>query len=218
VTFADLRISEEEDPGSSLPEEQRYRLVVMTSDISSGQLVRLPWDAEQHYGIDPDGMKVVDAVRASMSIPFFFQPFTLTKGDHSKVTLVDGGMLSNFPIECFDRTDGAPPRWPTFGVKLSARPGAHQKPRETGNTFELAMACLSTLLGAHDAYHLDDEQVAQRTIFVDTLGVDATDFEIDAETQHKLFLNGTLAAQSFIDSWPPAGFTPQGQWRGGTTS
>ncbi len=33
-------------------------------------------------------------------------------------------MLSNFPIEVFDRTDGKPPRWPTFGIKLSARPAA----------------------------------------------------------------------------------------------
>ena len=36
--------------------------------------------------------------------------------------MVDGGMLSNFPIEVFDRTDGKPPRWPTFGIKLSAKP------------------------------------------------------------------------------------------------
>ena len=30
-------------------------------------------------------------------------------------------MLSNFPIDIFDRTDGRPPRWPTFGVKLLPR-------------------------------------------------------------------------------------------------
>src|SRR4051794_37791481 len=35
-TFADLRISDEDDPGTSLPPEQRYRLVVHTSDISRG--------------------------------------------------------------------------------------------------------------------------------------------------------------------------------------
>jgi NTE family protein len=78
------------------------------------------------------------------------------------------------------------------------------------------MACLATLLGAHDAYHLDDERVTQRTIFVDTMGVDATDFDIDAETQHKLFQNGTLAAESFVESWPPPGFTPEGDWKGGS--
>ena len=33
-------------------------------------------------------------------------------------TWVDGGLLSNFPVEVFDRSDGQPARWPT--------PGHHQ--------------------------------------------------------------------------------------------
>ena len=36
-TFGDLRI---EDPGSSLPPEKSYRLVVMVSDVTRGELVR----------------------------------------------------------------------------------------------------------------------------------------------------------------------------------
>src|SRR5438046_3392508 len=40
-TFGDLRI---DDPGSSLPPEKSYRLVVMASDITRGELVRFPWD------------------------------------------------------------------------------------------------------------------------------------------------------------------------------
>jgi NTE family protein len=32
--------------------------------------------------------------------------------------LVDGGVLSNFPVEIFDRTDGQDSRWPTFGVRI----------------------------------------------------------------------------------------------------
>ncbi|HEX5497412.1 MAG TPA: patatin-like phospholipase family protein, partial [Mycobacteriales bacterium] len=38
-TFADLRI--DDDPGTSLAPHERYRLVVMASDVSRGQLVRL---------------------------------------------------------------------------------------------------------------------------------------------------------------------------------
>ena len=38
----------------------------------------------------------------------------------SSVTWVDGGLLSNFPVEVFDRSDGQPQRWPTIGIKLSA--------------------------------------------------------------------------------------------------
>jgi NTE family protein len=211
-TFGDLRITEADDPSSSLPPNQRYRLVVMASDISSGELVRLPWDCEEHYGIDPDSLRIVDAVRASMSIPFFFQPATLRTGDRKKITLVDGGMLSNFPIECFDRVDAKPPRWPTFGIKLSARRAARQAPQDVDNAAELAVACLKTLLAAHDAYHLDDDQVTLRTIFVDTLGVAATDFDIDAPTQQRLYENGQLAAERFLRTWPPAGFSPTGAW------
>jgi NTE family protein len=210
-TFGDLRISDEDDPGSALPENEKYRLVVMASDISLGQLVRLPWDCEAHYGTDPDQLRVVDAVRASMSIPFFFQPATLARSDHSKVTLVDGGMLSNFPIECFDRADNQS-RWPTFGVKLSARPGAQQKPRDAGTTIKLAIACLETLLTEHDAYHLDDEHVTERTIFVDTFGVQATDFGIDQPTQTRLYQSGRDAGARFARSWPPAHFTAAGVW------
>ncbi|HVM65860.1 MAG TPA: patatin-like phospholipase family protein [Acidimicrobiales bacterium] len=206
-TFGDLRITAEDDPGSALPPGERYRLVVMTSDISRGQLVRLPWDCAR-YGIDPDSMRIVDAVRASMSIPFLFEPARL-KG----ATVVDGGMLSDFPVEIFDRPDGQA-RWPTFGIKLSARPGAVVKAMPTGSISDFALACLRTLLGEHDQYHLDDDHVVERTIFVDTLGVAATDFDIDAPTQEALYANGQAAASRFLAQWPPAHFTAEGRWTG----
>ena len=61
-----------------------------------------------------------------MSIPFFYEPQRFygrdEQGERVRSFMVDGGMLSNFPIEVFDRTDGKPPRWPTFGIKLSAKP------------------------------------------------------------------------------------------------
>ena len=75
-----------------------------------------------------------------MSIPFFYEPVRFTgrddQGKEVQSYMVDGGMLSNFPIEVFDRTDGKPPRWPTFGIKLSAqadaapRAGAVRRARE----------------------------------------------------------------------------------------
>jgi phosphoglycerate dehydrogenase-like enzyme/predicted acylesterase/phospholipase RssA len=110
-TFGDLRVVDE---GTALSPEQRYGLVVTASDVSRRRLVRLPWDYA-HYGLDPDEQEVADAVRASASIPFFFEPVTLrprTDREASAVsTLVDGGVLSNFPVALFDRTDGRPPRW-----------------------------------------------------------------------------------------------------------
>ncbi len=80
-----------------------------------------PWDYQGTYGLEPGGQLVVDAVRASMSIPFFFEPAIVKGHDGTSSTLVDGGVLSNFPIDIFDRTEGRRPRWPTFGVKLLPR-------------------------------------------------------------------------------------------------
>ena len=102
-TFADLAITDR-----NLPPEQRYRLVVTVADVTLGQLIRLPWDYERVYGLDPDEQSVADAVRASTAIPFFFRPATLTSAEGRTSTLVDGGLLSNFPIDSLDRTDGSP--------------------------------------------------------------------------------------------------------------
>jgi NTE family protein len=97
TTFGDFRRS---DPGDddNLPISQRYGLVVMVTDITHGRLLRLPWDYHL-FGLDPDTQNVADAVRASLSIPLFFQPCSIRHertGETS--TLVDGGVLSNFPI------------------------------------------------------------------------------------------------------------------------
>ena len=195
-TFADLAISETDDPGTGLPADQRFRLVVHTSDISRGVLVRLPWDCG-YYGQDPSTMQVVDAVRASMSIPFFFRPVSVSTPT-GKVSWVDGGMLSNFPITVFDRTDGARPRWPTWGVKLSAKPDAVQVDRPANNDLQLALSCLQTLMSGWDRYHLDDQNVTQRTVFVDTGSISATNFGITKDEQSQLFDSGRQAGEYFL--------------------
>ena len=90
-TFHDLRTGD-----AGLPPEQRYRLVVMASDVSNGRLRRLPWDYPA-LGYEPDNVLVVDAVRASTSVPFFFEPVKLRNPTTLEETwMVDGGLLSNF--------------------------------------------------------------------------------------------------------------------------
>ncbi|HEY5859729.1 MAG TPA: patatin-like phospholipase family protein, partial [Actinomycetota bacterium] len=186
-TFGDLRI---EDPNSSLPTERAYKLVIMASDVTRGRLVRLPWDYPR-YGLDPDEQLVADAVRASMSIPFFYEPQRFygrdEHGERLRSFMVDGGMLSNFPIEVFDRTDGKPPRWPTFGIKLSAKPSVPQLQRfEVNGALGLAKAMVGTMTNFHDQMHIDDPSVLARTMFVDTQHVKATDFDLDEPSQDML--------------------------------
>jgi NTE family protein len=188
-TFADLKLT---DPwAQDLPPEQRYKLVVNVADISRGRLVHLPWDYSK-YGLDPDKQLVADAVRASMSLPFFYEPARL---DDS--FLVDGALLSNFPINLFDST----PEWPTLGIKLSSKPEANMVHNPVQGTYGFARALLATMMNAHDAIHLDDPCTVMRTMFVDTMAVKVTDFDITPELQQKLYENGLHAGEKFLKDW-----------------
>lgn len=203
-TWGDLK---DDDPGSSLPPEQRYKLVVIVSDVSRGRMLRLPWDYGPQLGVDPDTQPVADAVRASAGIPFFFRPFQMTANPdvtqgHGEILCTDGGMLSNFPVAIFDRTDNLPPRWPTFGVKLSARQSLAQATWDpNADNIQLAKALLGTMQSAHNRVYVDEASVASRTIFVDTTGYNATDFHLTIEDKQKLFNNGLTAGEKFLAKW-----------------
>ena len=195
-TFADLR---QDDPESDLPDDRRYKLLVMASDVSRGRLLRLPWDYGA-CGLDAGSQSVADAVRASMSIPFFFRPFTLGAPGNEPSLVVDGGLLSNFPVDAFDRTDGKPARWPTIGIKLIAQHDPAEIRHVVTGNLSLALAIFSTMQTWHDELRLNDPEVSRRTIFVDTFGVRATEFGIDKSTQQKLFASGRAAAEEFLSA------------------
>ena len=204
--FADLRF---DDPGAdqTWTARQRYSLVVHTSDITRGKLVRLPWDYV-NYGLDADHQRIVDAARASMSIPFFFEPVhvraaavTAETADMAapagRVTWVDGGMLDNYPVDVFDRTDGAAARWPTIGIKLSARQTSISGGHGTDNVAAEAIACLETVLDNAGRYYITPDKAA-RTIFVDNAGIKATDFNLTPDQRQKLYEKGQQAAQRWV--------------------
>jgi NTE family protein len=190
--FSDLRL---DDPGTSLEDYQRYSLVVNTSDLSRHCLVRLPWDYS-HYGVVAEDQLIIDAVRASMSFPFFFRPVQFRPGTGGTVTWVDGGLLSNFPITVFDRTDGQAERWPTWGIKLSGDPVRNDRPVKTG--IGIAVESLKTLMEDWNQYSLADEGVNQRTIMVDTTGISTLNFDLTDAQEQTLFENGQAAAQRFL--------------------
>jgi NTE family protein len=197
-TWGDLRI-----PGTeTAPIEQRYRLVVVVSDISRGRMLRLPWDYPTLLGRDPDTESVADAVRASASIPFFFRPWHLPvepsiADGHHEVVLTDGGMLSNFPVELFDDDD-----LPTFGVKLSARLTLEERGwHVTDDPLSLGKALVSTMASAHDQLYVDRESVCARTVFVDTTGVSSTNFQLSETDKQRLFDGGAAAASEFLTTW-----------------
>jgi NTE family protein len=197
-TFRDLRLRDA-DADPALAGDRAYRFVAMASDVSHGELVRLPWAYRDRFGLEPGDVRVVEAVAASAAIPFYFRPARCPNViDGRESWLVDGGMLSNFPIDVFDRTDGAEPRWPTFGIKLSARPDA-TKVNQVDGIISLSRAMLSTMTGFYDRIHIRREDVIARTIFVDTGGVRATDFDVSAEAAEQMYRAGRDAAEAFLD-------------------
>jgi NTE family protein len=202
-TFGDLAIHDD-----SLPPERRYKLVVTVADVTTGQLVRLPWDYRRVYGLDPDDQPVADAVRASMAIPFFFRPVTLTGSTGLRSTLVDGGILSNFPVDSLDRADGKTPRWPSFGVTvLPNLPEGNDKvipalaPLRMLGAPHLLEGVITTALVGRDQAYLNEPWVNARTIRVDSTDVGFLDFDISDNEIEALYAKGYAAAKKFLSTW-----------------
>jgi NTE family protein len=202
-TFRDLRLPDDEAAG--LPPEQRYRLVVIASDLTLHRPVRLPWDYPM-YGLDPDEQPVADAIRMSTSIPFYFKPVHLYDSDGAAHVLVDGGVFTNYPITIFDPPDGEVPDHPAIGVRLVAR-NQPPNPRTIHGPLSLALGLMDSVMGAWDAMHVHDQAVIDRTIFVDTshCGVNAVSFDIKPHQEDLLLDSGRAAAAEFHSAWNPVG-------------
>ncbi len=206
-TFADLKSTGSDDP------KRAFRLQVIASDVSRHEMLVLPRDAHK-IGSTPETLSIAYAVRMSMSIPIFFEPV-----NHSNDTtgeehlIVDGGMLSNFPVWLFDADDQ--PRFPTFGLllvepptrtpvadRLSGAPGAVSR---SHSIIEYLKAIAQTLMEAHDRMHVEEADFA-RTIAIPTLGVRTTDFDLTRERSLELYGSGYDATKAFLDSFEFQGY------------
>ena len=202
-TFGDLK-TEWKDP------KYNSRLQVIASDTRARQLLVLPRDAGQ-LGIDPDELEVAYAVRMSMSIPIFFKPVRIQneQTNHEHV-IVDGGMLSNFPVWLFDCDDEATPDWPTFGLLLvepdpkipigERIPAPEHAPHGIRGLVDLLSSMIHTMMEAHDRLYVEQAQYA-RTIPIPTLGVHTTEFDISRERAQALYDSGREAAEKFLETW-----------------
>ena len=199
-TFRDLVVK------TNYHNDYRYRLRLIASDITLGQMLVLPQDI-RNYGINPDDLEVARAVRMSISIPFFFEPVRLPyrahDGSYQSSYLVDGGILSNFPVWLFDKCYH---QGPTFGFKLvEAKEG---RPRSIAGPVSLFSALFSTMLEAHDNRYIHESNFA-RTITIPTLEVGTTDFGISGEKARALYESGMQAAAEFFDQWNYGKFKAQ---------
>jgi NTE family protein len=204
MKFGDLRTKYKD-------EKYKYRLQVIASDISDHRLLVLPGDLAD-FGFDPDKLSISRAVRMSMSIPFFFEPVKITDNSGRVHYIVDGGVLSNYPIWLLDDGTGNP-RWPTFGFKLMEPDKRELKEgfrNPINNPIRFLQAIIGTMMDAHDNYHVSQSKGDyDRTIGIPTVvkvedaevEIKTTDFDLSAEESAALYRNGQEAARVFMQKW-----------------
>jgi NTE family protein len=206
-TFGDLRNKTEN-------EARQYSLQVIASDLTAHSMLVLPRDAKE-LGVEPDELLVADAVRMSMSIPVFFDP-VIRKNERDGVRhmIVDGGMLSNYPIWLFDAPESREPRFPTFGMLLVSpdqkdpllpHPPVASEPDGMPSPIGYVKALADTMMQAHDRFYVEQANFA-RTIPIPTCGVTTTQFDISPEQTKKLFDSGQTAAEDFLRTWDFAAY------------
>lgn len=178
---------------SDLPQDS---LRVIASDLTNGRLVVLPDDLEK-YGIPPRAFSIAKAIRMSCSMPYFFEPVKLKSIDGTSI-VVDGGVLSNFPIWLFDKENTKKVR-PVLGIKLTHSETDHQK-HKIGNAIQMFGALFETMKDAHDSRYISRKH-AKNIIFVPTEGVLSTEFELTEEKKQALFALGKKCAKQFFGTW-----------------
>lgn len=168
-------------------------LRLIASDLTNGTMIVLPDDLPR-YGLNPEMFPVARAVRMSRSIPYFFEPIKL-KTDKGTSTVVDGGVLSNFPIWLFSKER----RRPVIGISLS--PNEKERPKNSiRNAFELFGALFETMKDAHDARHIATKY-EQNIIFIPVENVMATEFHLTPQKKLALIELGKSRTEQFLKQW-----------------
>ncbi len=187
------------------------KLKIIAAEITTETRVIFP-EMNHLFWDDPDTVNPADYLRASMSIPIFFHPFKVMIGSRvrkqdwknvvkykgelpSVACFVDGGVLSNFPIDVFHKNNVVP-RLPTFGVKLGD--DRHQVSK-IGTLTKYLLAIFNSARHVLDYQFLltndDYEHLIQK---IDIGAHNWLNFSISDEDKLDLFIRGAKAADEFI--------------------
>lgn len=184
------------------------KLRIIASDITSGRILVLPDDLER-ISINPGSFEVARAVRMSCSIPYFFDPVLLrlptklVKGRpfaEQFLHIVDGGLLSNFPLWLFDRDHrmNGKDMIPTVGFQMVGKNS--NQPHVIRGPFSMLQALVETMLSAHDERYIEQSN-RYRTVKIPTLGIGTTQFDIGKEESLLLYESGLRAGARFFNDW-----------------
>ncbi len=193
------------------------KMFIIAADITTQTKVLFPAMATLYWGDKADEISPAKMVRASMSVPFFFVPFEIEdipgKGEPAnqewiekayyfgpvpeKVKFVDGGMISNFPINVFHSKDIKTPRKPTFGVRLSSY---RQEYADVDDFGGFLGSMVNTMRhDADDQFLLQNQDFKKLICFIDAdKQFNWLNFNMDAERKKKLFLLGARKGLEFI--------------------
>jgi NTE family protein len=189
------------------------RLALIAAEINTETKVEFPRMTSLYYA-NPATVNPAEFVRASMSIPYFFSPMhvkNIPQGKEAKanweeivrfngpvpkeVYFIDGGIMSNFPIDVFHKNNVVP-RLPTFGVRLGVN---RDKLNKVTNPLSLTGAMFNSLRHLHDfAFILKNPDYRMLIGKIDIGEHDWLNFGISNDDKIDLFVRGTEAAASFL--------------------
>lgn len=171
-------------------------LRLIASDLTNGKMVVLPDDLKR-YHIPPQSFPVARAVRMSCTLPYFFEPVRI-RTKEGKAIIVDGGVLSNFPMWLFDNHNGKRKR-PVIGIKLSVHYNEQER-RKIDNALKMFEALFATMKDAHDARYISRKN-EKNIIFIPTEGIATTEFSLTEEKKNALLHLGREQARRFLKNW-----------------
>ncbi|MGB8001467.1 MAG: patatin-like phospholipase family protein [Anaerobacillus sp.] len=173
-------------------------LKIIVSDITKGRLIVIPDDLEQ-YGFVPEQFSIAKAVRMSASLPFFFKPQPLYTIDGKKHYIVDGGILSNFPLWVFQPLEQQKQERPVLGFQLSANFESISE-HKISNAVDMYQALFETMKQAHDARYIEGQK-AQNIVFIPVNQNVTTEFKLERQGQKKLIMLGKDRTTQFLNTW-----------------
>jgi NTE family protein len=161
------------------------------------------------------GAPVAEAIRASMSIPFFFKAYRFSHGDDH--IYVDGGTIYNYPLSLFDNKrrftyDGLI-NMESIGLYLTSvhldeygqiiyEDGKLKRMERKGRNrlrfnqlFHFSKDIFESLVDSQDVVILDDNEQVSRSILINDLGYPATDFNLHRSDMDALVESGRSGAE-----------------------
>ena len=186
-------------------------LKIISADITTESRIIFP-EMNLLYWNEPANVKPAYYLRASMSIPGFFYPFKVNVGESVKksdweeivkyygdvpkeAVFVDGGIMSNFPIDVFHNRNRIP-RLPTFGVKLGDDRDIANK---SGSVPSFLMSIFNSARHVLDyQFLLKNEDFEKLIAKIDVGQHNWLNFSIKDDAKIDLFLRGANTAKDFL--------------------